>query len=88
MKRFEGSYNIDKQKELEASAAFNKEFKLEDEVFIEEDIKEGDEKIDMPVGKIASMVSKIDEGFSDLESADGEHEVEQTMNKKQDVKTL
>ena len=29
----------------------------------------------------------MDDGFSDLESADGEHEVEATMNKQTDIKT-
>lgn len=57
-------------------------------MFIEEDIKEGDEKVEAPVGKIAQMVKAMDDGFSDLESADGDHEVEATMKKETGIKTL
>jgi len=57
-------------------------------MFIEEEINEGDEKIDAPVGKIAQMVKGLDDGFSDLESADGDHEVEATMKKETGIKTV
>ena len=30
----------------------------------------------------------MDDGFSDLESADGEHEVETTINKQNEIKTV
>lgn len=34
------------------------------------------------------MVKAMDDGFSDLESADGDHEVEATMKKETGIKTL